>query len=77
MPPIQTQISLSIELAKVFPVRQALTSGVEQLANLVRGLKRNGSDFLVEEDLANIFGRGKIKPSLEKDFCDVVKTVSI
>ncbi|KAL8706509.1 MAG: hypothetical protein Q9201_000441 [Fulgogasparrea decipioides] len=74
--PFQTSLSLSIELAKVFPVREVLTSGAEQLANLVRALKRNGSDFLVEEDLADIFGRGKIEPSLENDFRDVVKTGS-
>ncbi|KAL8730396.1 MAG: hypothetical protein Q9181_004672, partial [Wetmoreana brouardii] len=72
----QTQFSLSLELAKIFPLREALTTGVKQLVNLVRALKRNGSDFLVEEDLARIFGRGKIEPSLEKDFRDVVKTGS-
>ncbi|KAL8658233.1 MAG: hypothetical protein Q9202_007610 [Teloschistes flavicans] len=72
--PIQTQVSLSIELAKAFPLREAVNSAVEQLVNLVRALKKNGSDFLVEADLADIFGRGKIEPSLEKDFREVVKT---
>lgn len=75
--PLSTQFSLSIELAKVLPIREALTNGVQQLVDLVRALKRTGSDFLVEEDLANIFGRGKIEPSLEKDFRDVVKTGSL
>lgn len=74
--PFQTQHSLSLELAKIFPLRAALSNGVEQLPNLVRVLKRDGSDFLVEEDLANICGRGKIEPSLEKDFRAVVKTAS-
>ena len=71
--PFQTQLALSLELAKVFPIREALNNGVRQLAKLVRALKRHGSDFLVEEDLADIFGRGKIEPSLEKSFRDVVK----
>ncbi|KAL8929251.1 MAG: hypothetical protein Q9208_001334 [Pyrenodesmia sp. 3 TL-2023] len=70
------QFSLSLELAKVLPIREALQIGVEQLVSLVRALKRTGSDFLVEKDLGEIFGRGKIEPSLEKDFRDVVKTGS-
>ena len=58
-------------------MRGALTYGADQLLNLVRALRKDGSDFLVEEDLASIFGRGKIEPSLEKDFRDAVKTGSI
>ncbi|KAI4087291.1 MAG: hypothetical protein L6R37_008336 [Teloschistes peruensis] len=75
--PLQTQLSLSIELAKAFPLREAINSGVEQLVNLVRALKKNGSDFLVEADLADIFGRGKIEPPLEKEFRDVIKIGTI
>ncbi|KAL8858754.1 MAG: hypothetical protein Q9178_004671 [Gyalolechia marmorata] len=74
--PFQTQLSLSVELAKVFPLREAVQSGVEQLVGLVRALKRNGSDFLVEKDLCDIFGRGRIERELEKNFRDVVKTGS-
>ncbi|KAI9717648.1 MAG: hypothetical protein M1812_004593 [Candelaria pacifica] len=77
--PLQAQVSLSLELAKVFPIREVLASGAEQLVNLVnlvRSLKRTGSDFLVEKDLADIFGRGKIEPSLEQHFRDVVKIES-
>ncbi|KAI4133616.1 MAG: hypothetical protein LQ338_000128 [Usnochroma carphineum] len=71
--PFGTQLALSLELAQIFPIRETLNIGVKQLENLIRALKRNGSDFLVEEDLANVFGRGKIEPSLEKDFRDVVR----
>ncbi|KAL8926241.1 MAG: hypothetical protein Q9172_001883 [Xanthocarpia lactea] len=74
--PFQTQLSLSLELAKIFPIREALQIGVEQLVSLVRALKRNGSDFLVGKDLCDIFGRGRIEPSLEKHFRNVVKTGS-
>ena len=71
--PFQSQFSLSLELAKVLPVRQIISTGTEQIIRLVRELKRDGSDFLIEEDLANIFGRGKIEPSLEEDFRKVVR----
>ena len=68
-----TQFALSLELAKILPVRAAISYSAESLVNLVRKLKRSGSDFLVEEDLAAIFGRGKIEASLENNFRDVVK----
>ena len=67
---------LSLELAKILPVRAAISYSAELLVNLVRELKRSGSDFLVEEDLAAIFGRGKIMASLENNFRDVVKDAS-
>ena len=46
---------LSLELAKILPVRAAISYSAELLVNLVRELKRSGSDFLVEEDLAAVF----------------------
>ena len=75
--PFESQFSLSLELAKVLPVRQIVNIGTEQIISLVRALKRDGSDFLIEEDLANIFGRGRIEPSLEEDFRKVVRIGSI
>jgi hypothetical protein len=71
--PFTTQFALSLELAKILPVRAAITYSAESLVKLVRALKRSGSDFLVEEDLATVFGRGKIEASLETNFRDVVK----
>ena len=75
--PFESQFSLSLELAKILPVREVVNAGAEKIISLVRALKREGSDFLIEEDLANIFGRGKIEPSLEDDFRRVVKIGSI
>ena len=69
---ISRQFSLSLELAKILPIRSAITYSAESIVKLVRALRRSGSDFLVEEDLAAIFGRGKIEPSLEHEFRGVV-----
>ncbi|KAI4180401.1 MAG: hypothetical protein L6R41_007260 [Letrouitia leprolyta] len=66
--PFDSQFSLSLEIAKVFPVRQLVQAGAEELVSLVRALRKDGSDFLVKEDLANVFGRGRIEPALEPDF---------
>lgn len=71
--PFSTQFSVSVELAKILPARAALTYGAESIINLVRDLRRSGSDFLVEEDLAAIFSRGRVVSSLETHFRDVVK----
>ncbi|KAL8992736.1 MAG: hypothetical protein Q9169_006879, partial [Polycauliona sp. 2 TL-2023] len=73
----ETQFSLSLELAKIFPIGHIIKSGAEELVSLVRALRKDGSDFLVEEDLANIFGRGRIEPSLEADFRKAVRVGSI
>ncbi|KAL8902631.1 MAG: hypothetical protein Q9207_004513 [Kuettlingeria erythrocarpa] len=75
--PFTSQFSLSLELAKVFPLGQVVQAGTEQIVGLVRALRKDGSDFLVEEDLANIFGRGRIEPSLEADFRKAVRVGSI
>ena len=60
----------------MLPVRETLSSGAESIISLVRDLRRSGSDFLVEEDLAAIFGRGRIESVMEKKFRDALKEVS-
>lgn len=70
-----TQFNLSVELAKVFPVREAVAGSAESLVSLVRAMRRSGSDFLVEEDLAAIFGRGRIESSLESSFRNKSKVI--
>ena len=42
----------------------------------MRDLRRSGSDILIEEDLAAIFGRHRIVSSVEAHFKDVVKVAS-
>ncbi|KAI4125782.1 MAG: hypothetical protein LQ347_005234 [Umbilicaria vellea] len=78
--PFTTQFSLSLELANLashLPLRAGLNYTASAIVNLARELKRSGSDFLVEEDLVSIFGRGKVVSSLENHFRDVVKIASI
>jgi len=74
--PIPSQFSLSLELTKLLPAQAALTYGVDAIVSLARELRRSGSDFLVEEDLAAIFSRGRVVSSLETHFRDVVKVAS-
>ena len=74
--PLGTQFSLSLELMKLPAFRTALTDTADSIISLMRDLRRSGSDILVEEDLAAIFGRAKIVPSVERHFKDVVKVAS-
>ena len=75
--PLDTQFSFNLELAKILPIRAAVTYTGEALVELVGSLKASGSDFLIEEDLATIFGRGKIDSVLENKFQSVVRINSI
>ena len=73
---VSTQFALSVELSKILPIRSAIIYTAGSLLDLIRALKRSGSDFLVEEDLASIFGQLKIEPSLEDKFRGVVRNAS-
>src|SRR2546429_1147828 len=64
---------LALELSNIPLVKEAVQSGANQLIAFARNLRKSGSDIVVEEDLAEVFGRGRISPQLASDFTDVVK----
>ena len=43
-------------------------SATKDLLRMVREFSKSGSDIIVEEDLANIFGRNRIERSLASSF---------
>ena len=65
-------IQMGLELTKIFPLREVVEGtgryALDKFLELARNLRNSGSDFLVEEDLADIFGRGRINPQIEEDF---------
>ncbi|MCJ1374662.1 hypothetical protein MMC20_005894 [Loxospora ochrophaea] len=67
---------LSIELTNVFS-GLVKTSVARDLFNYARELRKSGSDILVEEDLALVFGRGKIVYELERQFKESMKTSDV
>jgi len=73
--PFTTQ--LSVELTNILPVKQAISSVALSILNTSRELRKSGSDLLVEEDLASIFGRGRIESKLQMHFKDAVKIGSL
>ena len=66
--PFTTQFQLGVELTKFLPVRSLVETGFTSVINMARELRKSGSDLLVEEDLATLFGRAKIDPVVEVQF---------
>ena len=75
--PLPFGTQLSVELTNIGPVTQTLSAAARSVYETARALRKSGSDLLVEEDLAAIFGRGKIESNLHKHFKDVVKLGSL
>jgi hypothetical protein len=69
----QSQFSLSLELSHFIP-QAALAVGKTYLAamKLARELQSSGSDIVIEEDLARLFGRCNILSNMASSFRTIV-----
>ncbi|CAI6336553.1 unnamed protein product [Periconia digitata] len=65
---MNAQVQLAVELTRIFPVDRIIDSAYNSIINFARDLRKTGSDLLVEEELANIFGRGRINDELRDKF---------
>lgn len=74
---MQSGFQLALELSNVFPVREAVKAMGDYILKLARDLRKSGSDLVVEEDLAEVFGRGKLSSGLETKFKDSTKITTI
>lgn len=74
--PANIGLQISLELSKILPIRSVVDTVGSQVLKLARDLRLSGSDIVVEEDLAKVFGRGQINPEFEAKFKDVVKVHS-
>lgn len=70
--PFQNQFSLTLELTRIAPVGLLLSKAGQALMGLARDLQNSGSDIVIEEDLANIFGRCRISPIMASSFKTVI-----
>lgn len=61
-------LQLGLELSQILPIREYAQSAGSRLFALARDLRKSGSDLLVEEDLAELVGRTKIRQDLETNF---------
>jgi hypothetical protein len=79
---MNAQFQLGLELTNIFPVREAVLGATgwlyTQVINFARDLRKSGSDLIIEEDLAVIFGRGRIVEDVLQRFKkDILRSTSI
>lgn len=67
-----SQFSLSLELTQIVPVSLIASKAAEAVMSLARDLQSSGSDIVVEEDLARLFGTIKIEHKVASSFRTVV-----
>ncbi|KAI9723888.1 MAG: hypothetical protein M1828_004007 [Chrysothrix sp. TS-e1954] len=70
--PVNFNFQVGLELARILPVRESLQKAATSLLTRAKDLRKTGSDLVVEEDLAELFGRLHIEPNLEKQFRSIV-----
>ena len=64
------QFALTVELTRLLP--PIINKAADAIMNRARELRHSGSDIVVEEDLANVFGRCQISNALSSSFRTVV-----
>ncbi|KAI4149226.1 MAG: hypothetical protein L6R39_002559 [Caloplaca ligustica] len=67
------QFALTLELTRLLPpIRWATSKAGSAIISRARDLRQSGSDIVVEEDLASVFGRCRISPTLASSFKTIV-----
>ncbi|MCJ1385390.1 hypothetical protein MMC17_008513 [Xylographa soralifera] len=70
------QFALSVELTRLVPLRLIANKTAELIMTQARELRHSGSDIVVEEDLAGVFGRVRIADGLASSFRTVIGRTS-
>ncbi len=73
--PFSNQFALSVEVTRLVPLALAAAyKSSEAVMSLARDLRKSGSDIVIEEDLAYMFGRCRIAQQLESSFRTITNT---
>ena len=68
-----SQFALSLELTRLLPpLKWAADKTADAIMAKARELRNSGSDIVVEEDLANVFGRCRISRTLASSFKTII-----
>jgi hypothetical protein len=68
---------IALELSNIFPLRDLARYTATQVLDFARKLRLSGSELVVEEDLAAVFGRGRISPHIEQKFKEAIKEAKL
>ena len=71
--PFSNQFALSLEVTRLVPMRLVVSKAYETVMSLARDLQNSGSNIVIEEDLADVFGRSRISTQFERSFATVIK----
>ena len=71
--PLGSQFSLFVELTKLVPFGSLVNTAGHGLVRLLREIQASGSDFVTEEDLAQILARNRVEPLFASTFKTAVK----
>jgi len=74
---LSSQFNLSVEITKLLPLGSLLSITSRGLLTLTRELRKSGSDFATEQDLAEIFGRNRIENKFASTFRTAVRKSTI
>ena len=66
------QFALSLEITRLLPISTITETTALAVYKLARGLRNSGSDIIVEQDLAEAFGRCRITHEIERSFRTIV-----
>ena len=66
------QFALSLEITRLLPISSITETTALAVYKLARGLRNSGSDIIVEQDLAEVFGRCRITHEIERSFRNIV-----
>lgn len=66
------QFALSLEITRLLPISTITETTALAVYKLARGLRNSGSDIIVEQDLAEVFGRCRITHEIERSFRTIV-----
>ncbi|KAI4127304.1 MAG: hypothetical protein LQ338_003264 [Usnochroma carphineum] len=71
--PMGSQFSLSLELTKLVPFGSLVNAAGHGFVRLLREIQSSGSDFITEQDLAEVFGRNRLEPLFASTFRTAIK----
>jgi len=70
--PFSTQFDLTLELTRLLPLNLLGNASQSAVLSLARQLCNSGSDIIIEQDLAELFGRSRVGRQLESSFRAIV-----
>lgn len=70
--PSESQFAIWLEVSRLLPLVFVADKAAPAVMQLARSLQNSGSDIVIEEDLAKLFGRSRIAAQCESSFKTVV-----